>query len=240
MIKLDIIADFVCPWCYIGKAMLDRALAEHPDHPFTLEWHPFLLDPGLPDGGLDRKEYMAAKFGDEAGIIAAHRPLLEIAEALGVDFDLPAIRRTPHTLDAHRLVHWAGLEDRQPAMVAALYRGYWAEGRDIGDAATLATMAGEVGMDAALVTRLLASEADKRETLARIAHSTQRGVRSIPTFIVANQHVLSGAQEPALWGRVIEEINTQIARLAPEAKADSTADSPAAPAANAPGTDRLQ
>lgn len=211
MIRLDIIADYACPWCYLGKAMLDRALEQHPDHPFRVEWHPFQLDPSLPPEGMDRLQYMAARFGSVDAIVKVHEPLLAMAETAGVEFNLPAITRTPNTLDAHRLTHWAALEGRQAAIVSALYRGYWREGQDIGEAATLVKIAEQAGMDGALVTRLLAGDADADLVRQRIAHSRSRGVTSVPTFIVADRHALQGAQEPALWARVIEEVSQGLA-----------------------------
>lgn len=206
MIKLDIISDIACPWCYVGKSYLDRALEARPEHPFHIEWHPYQLDPDLPSEGMDRRAYMEAKFGSRENIVRVHEPLLAHAERAGAVFDLPAIRRAPNTLDAHRLVHWAGLEGRQTPMVAALFRAYWREGRDIGDPATLAAIAGEAGLDSAVTARLLATDADRAEIRTRIEHSQARGVQSVPTFIVAGRHAIQGAQPTELWMNAIDEL----------------------------------
>ena len=206
MIKLDIISDIACPWCYVGKSYLDRALEARPEHPFHIEWHPYQLDPDLPSEGMDRLAYMEAKFGSRENIVRVHEPLLAHAERAGAVFDLPAIRRAPNTLDAHRLVHWAGLEGRQTPMVAALFRAYWREGRDIGDPATLAAIAGEAGLDSAVTARLLATDADRAEIRTRIEHSQARGVQSVPTFIVAGRHAIQGAQPTELWMNAIDEL----------------------------------
>ncbi len=210
MIRLDIISDIVCPWCYLGKARLDRALEAHPDHPFSIEWHPFQLDPGLPKEGMDRRAYMEAKFGGPEGVARAHAPLLEHAKDVGVELNLDRIERAPNTLDAHRLIHWAGLEGRQTPMVSALFRAYWRDGRDVGDAATLADIAGEAGLDREMIRRLLASDADVAEIRAREAHARERGVNAVPTFILAERHVLQGAQPAETWGRIIEEISGKL------------------------------
>ena len=207
MIRLDILSDIVCPWCYVGKAFLDRALEAHPGHPFAIEWHPFQLDPAMPTEGMDRRAYMEAKFGGPEGVARAHAPLLDHAKAAGVELNLDRIDRSPNTLDAHRLIHWAGLEGRQTAMVSALFRAYWRDGRDVGDAETLAEVAGEAGLDRAMIRRLLASEADAEEIRAREAHARERGVNAVPTFIIAERHVLQGAQPAGTWGRIIEEIS---------------------------------
>lgn len=212
MVKLDIVSDVACPWCHVGRAYLWRALEARPDHPFEIEWHPHELNPGIPAGGMDRAEYMAAKFGSREAVVRAHEPLLAHAAASGAEFDLPAIRRTPNTRDAHRLIHWAGLEGRQSPMVERLMRAYWAEGEDIGETATLVRLAGEVGLDAAMTARLLEGGADRQEIAARERHSRERGVSAVPTFIIANRYVLQGAQPTEVWLKVMDELAERSAR----------------------------
>ena len=209
MIRLDIFSDPVCPWCYIGKAHLDRALEARADHPFAIEWHPFQLNPDMPDGGMDRATYLEAKFGGKAKAVQIYARVEEAARAAGLVIDFANIPRIPNTLNAHRLIHWAGLEGRQTLMKAALMRAYWRDGRDIGDLATLADIAGEVGLDRAAMARLLASDADRDTITARDAHARERGVNAVPTFLIANQYVLSGAQPPAMWDQVIGELQAR-------------------------------
>ncbi|CTQ33823.1 DsbA family oxidoreductase [Jannaschia rubra] len=210
MIKLDILSDPICPWCYIGKAHLFRALQRHPDHPFALEWHPFQLNPDMPAGGMDRRAYLEAKFGGKDGAVRAYAPVVEAAEAAGLTIAFDRIERTPNTLDAHRLIHWAGLEGRQTPVVQALFEGYFEKGRDIGDRDTLVAIAAESGLDGAMVARLLASDADAEDMRVRDAHARDRGVTGVPTFVVDNRHVLRGAQPPELWEQVIAEILEQL------------------------------
>ena len=209
MIKLDILSDPICPWCFIGKANLDRALEAAGDPPFTVEWHPFQLNPDMPDEGMGRRAYLEAKFGGKEAAVQAYLPVVKAAEAAGLKINFEAITRTPNTLNAHRLIHWAGLEGRQSAMVAALFRAYFQDGRDIGDTDVLADIAQETGLERALMARLLDSDADKDDIRARDAHARARGVSGVPCFIIANQHVLSGAQPPDLWARVIADITGQ-------------------------------
>nr|WP_301920589.1 DsbA family oxidoreductase [uncultured Defluviimonas sp.] len=219
MIKLDIISDVACPWCYVGKAYLDRALETNPGHPFEIEWHPFQLNPDMPKSGMDRRSYLEAKFGGQEGAVKVHLPLIEHAKKAGVELNLERIGRTPNTLDAHRLIHWAGLEGRQTPMVSALFRAYWCDGRDIGDAATLAEIAGEVGLDRAMTERLLQGDADADDIRARDAYSRQRGVNAVPTYIINHVHVIKGAQPAETWAYCIEEI---VARLStPDAGPDA-------------------
>ncbi|MEL7165366.1 MAG: DsbA family oxidoreductase [Pseudomonadota bacterium] len=205
-IKLDIMSDPICPWCYIGKAHLDRALEAHPDHPFVIEWHPFQLNPDMPAGGMDRRAYLEGKFGGKDGAVKAYAPVVEHAEQAGLKIDFEGMKRTPNTLDAHRLIHWAGVEGKQTAAVSALFQAYFVDARDIGDAEVLADVADTVGMDASVVLRLLASDADRDDIQARDAHSRKMGITSVPTFIVAGQHAVPGAQPPELWARVIAEL----------------------------------
>ena len=210
MVKLDIISDPVCPWCYIGKANLDRALAQFPDHPFTIEWHPFQLNPDMPPGGMDRKIYMETKFGSKAAAAKAYVPVAEHAEKAGVPINFEAMQIIPNTINAHRLIHWAGIEARQSFVVDLLFKAYFVDGRDIGSDEILADIADSAEMDAALVTRLLASDADTDDIRKRDAHSREMGITSVPTFVIANQHAVPGAQPPDLWVKVITDIIAQV------------------------------
>ena len=209
MITLDIFSDPVCPWCYIGKANLDRALEAIGDHPFRVEWHPFQLNPDLPREGADRRAYLEAKFGGKANAARAYAQVMQAGEQAGVEINIERIERQPNTLDAHRLIHWAGLEGRQNAVVNGLFRAYFRDGRDIGDAAVLADIGAAAGMDRAMVARLLASDADRDDLAARDADARAKGVRAVPTFLIARQYVVSGAQPPELWQQVAADIAAQ-------------------------------
>ena len=206
MIPLDIYSDPICPWCYIGKAHLNRALETRPDHPFEIRWHPFQLNPDMAPEGMDRAEYMALKFGDDQAILAAYGPVIEAAEGAGLSLNLPAITRTPNTLDAHRLIHWAGLEGRQSATVAALFRAYFAQGRDIGERATLLELARDSGLDTALITRLMDTDADADLIREADRMARARGITGVPFFIIDKQYAVSGAQPVQVWQNVIDEL----------------------------------
>ncbi len=209
MITLDIYSDPVCPWCYIGKTALDRALEARPHHPFAVAWHPFQLNPDMPADGMDRADYLSMKFGGDDGVAAAYTPIVERAQAMGLKLDLPAITRQPNSLPAQALIHWAGLEGKQNAAVAALFRAYFTQGRDIGARDELLAIAAHIGMDRALVARLLDSGAD-RDTLAQADRDARaRGIQGVPFFVVAGQHAVPGAQDTALWVQVIDELAEQ-------------------------------
>lgn len=210
MVKLDIISDPICPWCYIGKTNLDKALAQFPEHPFVIEWHPFQLNPDMPAAGMDRRTYLESKFGGKEGAVKAYAPVVAQAESCGAVINFEAITKTPNTINAHRLIHWAGIEQRQSFVVDLLFKAYFVDGRDIGDAEVLADIADTAEMDAALVTKLLESDADTADIRARDQHSRKMGINSVPTFIVAQQHAVPGAQPPQMWVNVIKDIMDQI------------------------------
>lgn len=208
MIQLDIFSDPICPWCYIGKTHLETAIAEAGGSPFAIRWLPFMLNPDMPAEGIDRRAYMEQKFGGKDGAVKAYMPVVEHAQQAGLTLNLDAIARTPSTVDAHRLIHWAGIEERQGAVVDALFKAYFEEGRDIGSHEVLADLADGAGMDASLVLRLLATDEDRREIVERDAAARGMGVNSVPTFVVAAQHAVPGAQPPELWRKVIQELTT--------------------------------
>lgn len=205
-VKLDIMSDPICPWCYIGKAHLDRALAAAPDHPFVIEWHPFQLNPDMPAEGMDRRAYLEGKFGGKEGAVKAYAPVVEHASSAGLNINFEGMKRTPNTLNAHRLIHWAGIEGRQTAAVSALFKAYFVDTRDIGDVEVLADIADGIEMDASVVGRLLATDEDMQDIRDRDAHSRAMGINSVPTFIVGGKHAVPGAQPPELWAKVIAEV----------------------------------
>lgn len=210
MITLDILSDPICPWCYIGKVNLDRALEARPDHALTIQWHPFQLNPDMPEGGMDRREYLETKFGGKENAVSVYSRIAEAAEAAGLSIDFSKIARTPNTLDAHRLIHWAGLEGRQTAAASRLFKAYFEDGEDIGDREVLLAIAEGIGMDREMVARLLESDADLEDIRTRDAHARERGVTGVPTFVLANQHVVPGAQPTELWLKVIDEVSEQL------------------------------
>lgn len=210
MITLDILSDPICPWCYIGKANLDRAMEARPEHPFTVQWHPFQLNPDMPREGMDRRVYLETKFGGRDNAVKTYARIAEAAEAAGLNIDFEAIKRTPNTLDAHRLIHWAALEGRQTAAVSRLFTAYFVEGKDIGEREVLAGIGKGIGLDGEMLARLMESDADLEDIRARDEHARMRGVTGVPTFVIANRHVVPGAQPTELWLRVIDDISEQL------------------------------
>ncbi len=207
MTRIDIISDPICPWCYIGKARFEAALKARPDHPFEVSWKPFQLNPDMPARGMDRQEYLERKFGGPAGAAQVYGAIEEAAKAGGLSIDIAGIKRTPNTINAHRLIHWAGLEGVQNAVVGELFTAYFTRGSDISDPAILADIGEAAGMERELVERLLASDSDTAETRAEDEKAREMGVKGVPTFLIDGQYVVTGARETDFWLDLIDEIN---------------------------------
>ena len=206
MVTLEIFWDPICPWCWIGKAHLDRALEGAPDHPFALSWRPFRLNPDMPPEGADRAAYLEAKFGGRAAAAKVYARVEAAAAEAGLPMDFARIRRTPDTTEAHRLMHWAGIEGRQTPVAAQLFRRYFQEGQDISDPAVLVEAAAAAGMDRALTAALLAGTEDRDAVREMDAAARGRGVSAVPTFLIGGRWVLQGAQPPEVWARLIAEL----------------------------------
>lgn len=205
---IDVVSDVICPWCFLGKRRLDAALAAL-DMDVFIRWRPYMLDPSIPPEGLDRHEYMLAKFGPER-LATIHDPLIEAGKELDVPYHFDLIKRTPNTLDAHRLIRWSHTVERQTEMVERLFMAYWSEGKDVGDRDVLAACAGEVGINAAQIRELLDTAQDVEETKAEIQHATNIGVTGVPTFIMAQSYALVGAQSPAVLVDAISRVAKEI------------------------------
>ncbi len=209
--QIDVISDTVCPWCFIGKRRLAKALAQRPDVPFDVRWRAYRLDPTIPPEGYERKAYLQAKFGDTERVKAAGETIRQLGESLGIRFAFESIERAPNTLDSHRLIRWAGTAGVQDEVVERLFSSYFEQGRDISDRSVLREIAAEAGMDAELVVDLLAQDADSAlvEREDTLAH--QMGVTGVPTFIIANKYAASGAQEPEAFLQIIDKVLSEAA-----------------------------
>jgi predicted DsbA family dithiol-disulfide isomerase len=208
-ITVDVVSDAVCPWCFVGQRRLDAAVASLPDIAVTINWRPFQLDPTIPPEGKDRKEYMRAKFGDGDRLKQIHARLEETGRAEGIAFDFDAIRTSPNTLDAHRLIRWAaGFDDDAQGKVARrLFRLYFEEGQDIGDHAVLLEAARECGMDEAVVRTLLPTDADKEKVRAEIDTASRMGITGVPCFLIEGRYAVMGAQETAVLADAIRNVS---------------------------------
>lgn len=201
---IDVVSDVVCPWCYLGKRRLERALTLVPATDIVVRWHPFQLDPTIPPGGMDRGDYMRQKFGDLSRLEAAHERLVAFGKEEGVDYRFDAIERSPNTLDAHRAVRWTPVA-QQDGIVEALFKAYFTEGRDVGDHAVLADIGSRFGLDReALLARLMTDE-DREVVRAEIAEAQRIGVTGVPCFIVGERYAVMGAEQPQVIAGAIEK-----------------------------------
>jgi predicted DsbA family dithiol-disulfide isomerase len=208
---LDILSDPICPWCYIGKVKLDRALAQRPDHGFDITWRPYQLNPDMPPAGMDRTQYLETKFGGPERAQAIYGQIRDTALAAGLNVDFDKIKRTPNTFDAHRLIRWSHESGHQQAVVEALFIRYFEQGEDIGDRAVLMQVAAEAGMDRDRLTDLYAQDADRDAVAQEEVSARQRGVTGVPMFILNQKYALSGAQETSAWLDVLDRLAAEAA-----------------------------
>jgi predicted DsbA family dithiol-disulfide isomerase len=196
---IDIVSDVACPWCFIGKRRLERALALRPDIVATRSWRAFQLNPDLPREGVPRDLFLAAKFGSARQALRSHAAIAVAGRAEGIDFAFERIRRTPNTFYAHRLIRLAAAAGRGDVMVEALFRAYFIDGIDIGDIDSLASIAGRTGIDRNRALAYLASDAGAAEVLADDQRARRRGIHAVPCFVIDRDYAISGAQEPEMF-----------------------------------------
>ncbi len=198
VVALDIVSDVICPWCWIGKRRLERALLEMEEDDLAvrldIRWRPWQLAPGLPPEGVDRHTYYARRFPDPEQRRRIEERLLDEGRSVGIEFAFAGIERVPDTFDAHRLIRWASSAGCQSQVVEALFSAHFTQGRDIGSHEVLSEIAAVCGMDAGLVARLLAEGRDLDLVAREIAAAGEMGVAGVPTFIFAGRHALQGAQ----------------------------------------------
>lgn len=206
MTRLDIISDPICPWCYIGKANLDRAIAESGESPFEIDWHIFQLDPEMAPEGVDRRAHIEAKFGGPHKVREIYARIEEAASEAGLTINFDRIERTPNTMDAHRLIRWSRAIDQQSAMVDRLFVDYFKEGRDISDHEVLIEAARSVGLETDIVARLLSGDADREQLRKEEAEARKMGVNAVPCFILGRRYVIQGAQPVETWSKLIDEL----------------------------------
>ena len=206
--RIVIVADLICPWCYIGKRRLDRALREFPKRGsrtgWDLWWHPFQLNPDMPRDGMDRDSYLAIKFGsiERAKRIQDEVTRIGIVEEINFSFDL--IKRTPNTINPHRLLHMARGSECQDQLIEILFHRYFADGIDIGKIDELVDAAAEVGMDSTHVRKLLESDDETNAISIEELRARRKGINGLPCFIIDDRYAISGAQQPEVFTRILQ------------------------------------
>jgi predicted DsbA family dithiol-disulfide isomerase len=201
-IEIDFVADLACPWCYLGLVRLDRARAMRPDWPVRVHWRPFLLNPHLPPEGMDRASYVRRKFGGDAKRV--YQRIVDSARADRVEFAFERMPRTPNTTLAQRLILFAEEQGQADAVVRALFRALFQEGRDVGRPEVLAAIAGEAGLDRDEVSAFLAGDRLEHEVLAAHQQAARAGIQGVPVFIVGREHAITGAQPPEILADLLD------------------------------------
>ncbi len=194
-LAVEVVHDLVCPWCYLGARRLFRTLSRRRDLLVDVTWRPFLLNPDMPRAGMARTDYLARKFGGEDRARRLHSSIAEVGRTEGLLFRFERIRRTPSSVDAHRLVRWATGFGRADELVEALFAAHFTDGRDIGESC---------GLRPSEARAFLASGADIEHVHADNIRAHRLGINGVPCFVVAGGHAIAGAQEPEVIERLLD------------------------------------
>ncbi len=208
-ITIDVVSDVVCPWCYLGKKRLEKAIAEVAgDLAVSVTFRPYQLNPDMPPEGVDHKKHLSEKLGGDDAVQRAHDMLAGLGHEDGIDFNFPAVKVSPNTLDAHRLMRWAMIEGPavQERVALALFRAYFEEGRNIGDRMVLLDIAEKSGMDRSVVSALFSAGADVDSVKEEIGMAREMGVTGVPCFIIDNKYAVMGAQTADVLVNAFREI----------------------------------
>jgi predicted DsbA family dithiol-disulfide isomerase len=218
--QIDVISDTVCPWCFIGKRRLARALEQRPDIAFEVKWRPYRLDPTVPREGMDRQLYMRMKFGeDPKKIVEMHKLIIAEGEKEGIAFDFEAIARRPDTMNSHRLIRWAEAAGVQDDVVERIFIAYFENGEDISDIRILSDIADLCGMDGFEIAELLESDTDIAMVEREDQIAREMGVTGVPAMIFGGKLAVSGARDSDVLLSVINraaEMQAGVAEATPD------------------------
>ena len=201
---MEVVHDLVCPWCYLGVRRLLRTLRRRPELQFDLVWRPFLLNPDMPRAGMARADYVSRKFGGEDRARRLYASIAEIGLAEGLQFRFERIRRTPSSVDAHRLVRLAARYGRASEMVEALFAAHFTDGRDLGDLRVLVAVAASCGLDGEAARQFLLGEGEADAIHAENLRAHRLGINGVPCFVIGGRHAIAGAQEPEVIERLLD------------------------------------
>jgi predicted DsbA family dithiol-disulfide isomerase len=215
-LKVDIVSDVVCPWCYIGKKRIEDALALASDVPVELHWRPFFLNNWVPRQGISRDEYLTAKFGSPEAYKGIAGRVVSAAGEEGLSYHPELVKRQPNTIDCHRLIHWAEAIGRAAEMKQRLMELYFRDGGDLTDVNTLVQAASDVGLDADDVRKRLATDEDVDLISGQAQEASDKGISGVPTFVFAQKYAVSGAQPADLLARAIRQVSAEVNAQAAE------------------------
>jgi len=205
-LTIDVVSDVVCPWCFIGKRRLEKALALKPNIPVEVRFHPYFLNPWVPREGMGRDEYLTTKFGSPEKYKGIAGRVAQAAASEGLTYAVDKMQRQPNTLDAHRLILWAEQIGRSAQMKQRLMDLYFTEGADLSDQEVLIAAAAEVGLDPEKTRALLNSDADVERVENAANSAKDAGIDGVPTFILGGVAAVSGAQSPEVLANAIEQV----------------------------------
>ena len=205
-VRIDVVSDVVCPWCFIGKRRLEKALALKPDIPVEVHWHPYFLNDWIPREGISREDYLTTKFGSPERYAGIAQRVTAAAAEEGLVYAMDKMQRQPNTLDAHRLIRWAGGIGKSAEMKQRLMDLYFTEGADLTNRAVLVQAAADVGLDPEDVGEALASEQDVEQVSQEAQSAKEAGIDGVPCFIFGGRFAVSGAQAPEHLAEAIERL----------------------------------
>jgi predicted DsbA family dithiol-disulfide isomerase len=209
-LKIDIVSDVVCPWCYIGKRRIEDALALVPDVPVEVHWRPFFLNPWVPREGISREEYLTTKFGSVEAYKAIAGRVVAAASEEGLVYRPDQVKRQPNTTDCHRLIRWAEAEGKAGEMKQRLMELYVRDGGDLTDTEVLVQAAADCGLDAADVRQRLATDEDVALVSGNAKEAADKGISGVPTFVFAQKYAVSGAQPADMLARAIRQVSEEV------------------------------
>ena len=205
-VRIDVVSDVVCPWCFIGKRRLEKALALNPDTPVEVHWRPYFLNDWIPREGISREQYLTTKFGSVERYKGIAQRVSAAAAAEGLTYAMDKISRQPNTLDAHRLIRWAGGIGKAAEMKQRLMDLYFTEGADLTNHAVLVQAAADVGLDPEDVRAALESDQDVADVEREAVSAKEAGIEGVPCFILDGKFAVSGAQAPEDLAEAIERV----------------------------------
>jgi len=205
-LQIDVVSDVVCPWCYVGKHRLERALALAPDVAVKVNWWPFFLNPWVPREGMSREDYLVTKFGSVEAYKGISSRIKDIAAEEGLQYNPERVQRQPNTIDCHRLIHWADASGAAAAMKQRLMELYFRDGGDLTQLYVLVQAAADVGLDANEMRARLGTDADVDLVSVQANEASSKGISGVPTYVFAQRYAVSGAQPPEQLAAAIRQV----------------------------------
>jgi predicted DsbA family dithiol-disulfide isomerase len=212
-LRIDIVSDVVCPWCYIGKHRIESALELVRDVPVEVHWRPFFLNPWVPREGISREEYLTAKYGSVEAYKGIAGRVVAAASEEGLSYRPELVKRQPNTIDCHRLIHWAEAQGQSAAMKQRLMELYFRDGGDLTDVNVLVQAAADCGLDAEGIRRRLATDEDVALISAQAKEASDKGISGVPTYVFAQKYAVSGAQPAEQLAAAVREVSAEVNAL---------------------------